>query len=108
MTIHDPPLVPGCTTGGGGRGAPELSLLHSSCSPPPSGNFSRPRRHRRERKAPRAILELSDANFARIFGVILTDGLEKESMFSPSRDGRDGGSINTENAYPNISKKCIS
>ena len=31
----------------------------------------RARRHRRERKAPRAILELSDANFARIFGVIL-------------------------------------
>ena len=31
----------------------------------------RPRRHRRERKAPRAILELSDAKFARILWVIL-------------------------------------
>jgi hypothetical protein len=28
-------------------------------------------RHRRERKAPRAILELSDAKFARILWVIL-------------------------------------
>ena len=66
-----------------------------------------PRRHPPSLKSPNAILELSDAKFARIFGVILTDGLEKESMFSPSRDGQDG-SINTENAYPNISKKCIS
>jgi len=31
----------------------------------------RPRRHRRERKASRAILELRDANFAEVFGVIL-------------------------------------
>ena len=45
------------------------------------------RRHPPSLKSPNAILELSDANFARIFGVILTDGLEKESMFSPSRDG---------------------
>ena len=45
-----------------------------------------PRRHPPSLKSPNAILELSDANFARIFGVISTDGGHEESMFSPSRD----------------------
>ena len=35
---------------------------------------------------PNAILELSDAKFARIFGVIYDDGGQhEESMFSPPR-----------------------
>ena len=66
-----------------------------------------PRRHPPSLKSPNAILELSDAKFAGLFGVISTDGLEKESIFPRPGTGRDG-SINTENAYPNISKKCIS
>jgi hypothetical protein len=47
------------------------------------------RRHPPSLKSPNAKLELSDANFARIFGVIFTDGVDgghEESMFSPSRD----------------------
>ena len=44
------------------------------------------RRHPPSLKSPNAILELSDAKFAEVFGVILTDGGHEESMFSPSRD----------------------
>ena len=58
--------------------------VHASCPPSSSitpktsakfsslnSSIARARRHRRERKAPRAILELSDAKFAEVFGVIL-------------------------------------
>jgi hypothetical protein len=44
------------------------------------------RRHPPSLKSPNAILELSDAKFAGIFGVISTGGGHEESMFSPSRD----------------------
>jgi hypothetical protein len=36
--------------------------------------------------SPNAILELSDANFAAVFGVISTGRGHEESMFSPARD----------------------
>ena len=51
------------------------------------------RTHPPSLKSPNAILELSDANFAGVFGVISTGGVRsdmkpapEESMFSPSRD----------------------
>ena len=51
----------------------------------PRENYG-PRRHPPSLKSPNAILELSDAKFAEVFGVISTDGGHQESMFSPSRD----------------------
>ena len=55
----------------------------TSCPPPVEITPNiRPRRHPPSLKSPNAILELSDANFAEVFGVILTDGVTwREHVF---------------------------
>jgi hypothetical protein len=58
------------------RDRSKLSEIHRRFHRPQRGTrFGRcvgRRRHRRERKDPRAILELSDAKFAEVFGIILS------------------------------------